>query len=305
MTSETTLHFITGLVLASTLSLLPAGCAQTLDTEAQSEPLIRGARWHHVHINTTDSAAAEAYYSAHFNAAPEPFPGVDASVKSGDAWVFFNQVERAAPTDLVTPIWHIGWGAPDPQAEFEKQKALGNNITVPLTELVGGVTRYKPGEFYYMYVESPDGTLIELNTAATDEFGHIHMYASDPFATGAWYGRYFGVRPETESAAPSSDGSPPAFPRRSLNFDQVNMIIYPERFARSLAKNGLGGLQRTTGYVNDHIGVEVADLSAALKTFREEGVEILETESELGNGVQHAFILGPDNMVIELLELEN
>ena len=77
MTSETTLHFITGLVLASTLSLLPAGCAQTLDTEAQSEPLIRGARWHHVHINTTDSAAAAADLFAPTPTAPPNFLDLD------------------------------------------------------------------------------------------------------------------------------------------------------------------------------------------------------------------------------------
>ncbi|MAP95228.1 MAG: hypothetical protein CMK07_09795, partial [Ponticaulis sp.] len=182
--------FVTAIGAAMT-----AACAQT-DPVTLSETdgaQIEGARWHHVHINTVDAAASAGYYDKFFDADAASFSGADAAVKSGDSWILFEEVETAAPTDLITPIWHIGFGATNPQAEERRQIELGNTIQSPLRELVGGVTGYKPGEFYFMYVQSPDGTLIELNTAPTDQFGHIHLYSANPFAAAAWYCRYFGV----------------------------------------------------------------------------------------------------------------
>ncbi|MAP94009.1 MAG: hypothetical protein CMK07_03565, partial [Ponticaulis sp.] len=111
-----------------------------------------------------------------------------------------------------------------------------------------------------------------------------------------------GVRPRPRPV--TEDGGPPAFARSSLDFNQVNMIIYPDRFSRALADAGETELRRTSGYVNDHIGVEVPDLELALDILRQDDVEVLEGISDVASGVRHAYILGPDNMVIELLEID-
>ncbi|MAK60064.1 MAG: hypothetical protein CMK09_03700 [Ponticaulis sp.] len=293
---------VTGAILATT----PATFAEE---DPNATGLIEGARWHHVEINSTDPAASAAYYEKHFDAYVTDFPGSDAAIRAQHVYLLFNEVDEPASTALNTAIMHIGWGAPDPHRAFERQKDLGADFSVPIRDISGSFSDLPYGSFYFMYIRSPDGTIIELNTSHTNDFGHIHMYAADPVATGDWWIRYFGVtgRPlstaddyETEMTNGLS-GRPGE--RSSHMFDQVNMIIYPDFGARR-SKDWVGDeLQTTRGTVNDHIGISVADLDAALALFRADGVTILEEASEMSEGVRHAFIEGPDAVVIELLEL--
>ena len=48
--------------------------------------------------------------------------------------------------------------------------------------------------FFYAYVDGPDHSLIELNTSSNHNFGHVHMFSTNPPATGAWYAKHFGWR---------------------------------------------------------------------------------------------------------------
>lgn len=286
-----------------------AGCA-TAQTEADSlaTGLIEGARWHHVEINSTDPAASAAYYEKHFDAYVTDFPGAGAAIRAQHVYLLFNEVEEPASTALNTGIWHIGWGAPDPHYEFKRQQDLGADFYTPIRDLSNAFEYLPYGSFYFMYVKSPDGTLIEINTSHTNDFGHIHMYCADPVATGDWWIRYFGVtgRPLSsdesyESKMTNGLGGNPGG-RSSHMFDQVNMILYPDTGPRR-SKDWVGDkLQTTRGTVNDHIGISVADLDAALAIFEADGVTILEGASDMEDGIRHAFIEGPDAVVIELLE---
>lgn len=280
------------------------------ETDTLATGLISGARWHHVDINSTDPAASAAYYEKHFDAYVTDFPGADAAIRAQHVYLLFNKVDEPASTAANTAIMHIGWGAPDPHREFERQKALGAEFQTSIRDISGSFRELPYGSFFFMYLKSPDGTIIELNTSHTNDFGHIHMYAADPIATGDWWIRYFGVtgRPlsgaadyETEMTNGLS-GRPGE--RSSHMFDQVNMIIYPDFGARR-SKDWVGDkLQTTRGTVNDHIGITVPDLDAALAIFRADGVPILDEPSEFATGSRHAFIEGPDAVVIELIEFE-
>jgi catechol 2,3-dioxygenase-like lactoylglutathione lyase family enzyme len=164
-----------------------------------------------------------------------------------------------------------------------------------------------------MYVESPDGTWIELNTARTDNFGHMHMFSADPIAAGDWYIKFFGVR----GRARSTPETPPRTPRMSLTgiqvgpssslyFDNVNMIIYPIQYSQKVYaadwKPGQTELESTRGNVNDHFGVSVPDLDAALKIMRANGVKITQEPRDVRGKFKFAFIEGPDRVAIELIE---
>tara|TARA_Y100000052_G_scaffold23793_1_gene25698 strand:- start:26373 stop:26573 length:201 start_codon:yes stop_codon:yes gene_type:complete len=54
--------------------------------------------------------------------------------------------------------------------------------------------------------------------------------------------------------------------------------------------------------VNDHIGITVEDLDEALRVFTENGVAILAGAKDYTDSMRHAFVVGPDNIAIELLE---
>jgi catechol 2,3-dioxygenase-like lactoylglutathione lyase family enzyme len=274
-----------------------------------SRPLISNARWHHIHFNSTDPARAIQYYTKHFDAKPARFAGLMDAVWTQKSWLLFSKVNATPSTAHDTAIWHVGWGAPDPKAEFVRQQQLGNRFQQPLTDISTGLGG-TPDRFYYMYVESPDGTWVELNTARTDDFGHVHLFAADPLAAADWYIEMFGLKRRgsaTPSRAPRmSLTGVQVGPSASLDFDNVNIIIYPVQYSQKVFAQdweaGQTELDSTRGNVNDHIGVSVPDLEAALATMRARGVRVTQELREVGGKFKYAFIEGPDRIAIELIE---
>src|SRR5688572_29508713 len=92
-------------VAAACASLLPA----TASAQAPESPPAPTAHFHHVHLNTTDPDAAIEFYTTKFKARREKFAGADA-VWTGDSWLLFTRVSEPPASELVSPIWHIGWG---------------------------------------------------------------------------------------------------------------------------------------------------------------------------------------------------
>ena len=60
----------------------------------------------------------------------------------------------AALGKIVSPIWHMGWGAEDMKASYQKQLDMGTKFFTPLTPLP-----WASPNFYYAYVEGPDHAL--------------------------------------------------------------------------------------------------------------------------------------------------
>ena len=159
---------------------------------------MRQAHFHHVHLNATDPASAIDFYTSKFKARKESFAGLGDAVWTGDSWLLFTKVDAPPPSELLSGIWHIGWGAEDMQSTYQQQLAKGTRFATPITDISDMVGGNRP--FFYAYVDGPDHVLIELNTARHHNFGHVHMFSADPPAAGAWYAKQFGFRslPRTE-----------------------------------------------------------------------------------------------------------
>ena len=246
-----------------------------------------------MHLNTTDPAAAIEFYTSKFKARKESFAGLGDAVWTGDSWLLFTKVDAPPPSDLLSGIWHIGWGAEDMQATYQQQLAKGTRFATPITDisdLVGGNRA-----FFYAYVDGPDHVLIELNTARHHNFGHVHLFSADPPAAGAWYAKELGLRsfPQTEKRIYRDvQIAPAAF----VTADHVSMIIYPVEYRG-------GTIVPTRGRVVDHLGFSVDDLDAALARLRHDGVKVTAEPRSIADGkVRFAFIEGPDQVAIELLE---
>lgn len=256
-------------------------------------PIVKGARLHHVHLNVTDRREAIAYYLRHVDARAETFAGEDA-VWVQRSWILFNEVkERPAPS-AGTGINHIGWGAPDPRAEFERQKALGATFDPEITDIGVGLGGRAKTDFSFMYLIGPNGEIIELNTDEDDNFGHIHFYNRQPFTASGWYGNMFGLV-ESDPVFPGHAthyGIGDRMSRR--HFGNVNTIFSLER--------GEAEIKPTTGTVIDHIGIAVPNLDAAMAAIKPYNVTILAQPATGGPGWRHAFIEGPDRVAIELIE---
>jgi catechol 2,3-dioxygenase-like lactoylglutathione lyase family enzyme len=255
--------------------------------------LAQTAHFHHVHLNSADPASAIQFYTSRFKARKESFAGLGDAVWTGDSWLLFTKVDAPPPSELLSGIWHIGWGAEDMQSTYQQQLAKGTRFATPITDIsdmVGGNS-----QFFYAYVDGPDHVLIELNTARHHNFGHVHMFSADPPAAGAWYAKQFGFRsfPRTEKRVYRDvQIAPAAF----VTADHVSMIIYPVEYRG-------GAFVSTRGRVVDHLGFGVDDLDATLARMRNDGVKVTEEPRSLADGrIKFAFIEGPDQVAIELIQ---
>ena len=87
--------------------------------------------------------------------------------------------------------------------------------------------------------------------------------------------------------------------------DNVNIIIFPAEHARQAYPEQWKGrttLATTRGRVVDHIAFAVDNLADALGRLRAGGVTVLEEPRLRIAGMRSAFIQGPDNVVVEIVE---
>jgi catechol 2,3-dioxygenase-like lactoylglutathione lyase family enzyme len=261
------------------------------------------AHFHHVHLNTTDPAAAIAFYTAKFKARKEKFAGAMDAVWTGDSWLLFTKVASPPPSELLSAIWHIGWGAEDMKSTYQKQVDSGTKFATPITDITAMTGGARP--FFYAYVDGPDHTLIELNTAGHHNFGHVHMFSTDAPAAGAWYAKHFGVR-----ARPQPDkrvyNNAQIAPAAFVTADHVSMIIYPIEYIQGAAPDlwkDRTAFAPTRERVIDHLGFSVDNLDATLERLRRDGVKVTSEPRSIANGqIRFSFIEGPDRVAIELLE---
>jgi catechol 2,3-dioxygenase-like lactoylglutathione lyase family enzyme len=126
----------------------------------------------------------------------------------------------------------------------------------------------------------PESQIIRLN--------HIHIICSDLTASESWFVEGIGAdlveRRESRGMATSE-----------LRLAGICLLLRAAHKDEALA----AGRQRRYG--TDHFGLEVADVDATVETLRARGVVIArEPANSPRNRV--AFIQGPDNLVIELVE---
>jgi catechol 2,3-dioxygenase-like lactoylglutathione lyase family enzyme len=275
---------------------------------AQAQQLVH---FHHVHLNSTNPDAAIEFYTKHFSSEPARFGGMNA-VWTQKFWLLFNKVKQAPPSDVVSAIYHIGWGAEDMKAEYQRQIDLGARFETPLTDGADLFGSGNPGRAYFAYVDGPDHALIEINTTNNHVFQHIHLLSADPVATAQWYAKEFG--------APIGLGGPgrgerravnglQVFPMTSVRVDNVNFIWFPKEFASEGVYKKQWESRKDfaspRGRVIDHFAFSVDSLDETLARLKKDGVRVLEPlRKSLGGKLKSAFIEGPDKVQIELVEGE-
>lgn len=278
---------------AAPLSALSQAPPSAQDLAKAVGPIVAGAHFHHVHLNVKDRAAELAFYPRHFKARVARFADTEDAIWTQRSWILFNLVGTDPEPQAGTAISHFGFGAPDAKAEFARQQKLGATFMTELTDISRGLGG-EPEQFQFMYVRGPGGEQIEINTDPDSNFGHVHLSSADPLATGAWYRNMFGF---TEA--------PPYFPHLVVQtgsgrtsrqfFDNVNFIVAaarPDATFRSSANS-----------IVDHIAVSVPNLDAALAAVRTRRVPVVrDAASGPKNAFRHAFIEGPDKILIELIE---
>jgi catechol 2,3-dioxygenase-like lactoylglutathione lyase family enzyme len=262
------------------------------------------AHFHHVHLNATDPAAAIDFYAAKFDCEKSRFAGKMDAVWAQKSWLLFNKVGKPPQADITSAIWHIGWGAEDMKAAYQKQLDSGTKFATPITDIsdIGGGNA--TGRFFFAYVDGPDHQLIELNTAPHHHFGHIHMLSKDPAAAAEWYVKELGMERRGGTREVRMYRGFQIAPNASLIMDNVNFIIFPMEYAKTqwpeLWKDRTD-FEPTSGHVTDHIGFSVDNLEQTLARMKKDGVKVT-AGPHSGPGGKYAFVEGPDHVKIELVE---
>lgn len=289
---------VAGLLVAS-MVVLGAGVPRGSTAAPDDTPAI--ARFHHLHLNSTDPAAAIDFYTTKFDCEKARFAGLVDAVLAQKSWLLFTRVGSSPAWELTSAIWHFGWGAEDMQATYKKQLDMGTKFFTPITPL--------SQTFFYAYVEGPDRALIELNTARHHHFGHLHLFSEDPVTAGEWYMKHFGMTRRGNPANPPS--REPRFrngfqigPSMSMMMDDVNVIIYPVQYSRQAYPEhwkGKTGIEPTKGRTVDHVGFAVDDLAGKLEGLRKDGVKVTDEIRSIGK-LKYAFVEGPDRIRIEIVQ---
>ena len=122
---------------------------------------------------------------------------------------------------------------------------------------------------------------------------HVHVRSSDPQASAAWYEKYFNAKtlwareimPGTVTVSMEVGG-----PVR-LNISSKPAGTSEERRAAELNRLGL-----------EHFGFDVTDLEAELARLEAAGVRIVLPLTATPTGSRLAYIEGPDDVLIELVQ---
>ena len=268
-----------------------------------ASPSFAQTHFHHAHLNSVDPAAAIDFYTTHLSGEKATFHGKPA-VWTQQSWLLFTKVRQAAPSEVISPLFHIGWGAEDMKAEFERQMKLGTTFQTVLTdgvELFGAGTRDRN---FFMYLDGPDHVTIEVQSAMHHDFMHVHLFSDDPVAAAAWYQQHLGIATRTTLETVRAFRGIPTGPSASMQLDNVTFWIYPTSHARALYGGqwkGRTGFATNRGRALDHVALSVDHLDETLARLKQEGVRIVSGPRNV-DGLRSAFIDAPDKMELELVE---
>lgn len=211
--------------------------------------------FHHVHLNSTDPGASIAFYGAKFDCEKAVGPDGRDAIRTQKSWILFNRVDQQPPAEILSGIWHIGWGAEDMASAYQKQLDSGTRFATPLTD-ISDLAGLAKGRFFYAYVDGPNHELIELNTASNHRFGHLHLLSADPLAAAAWYHERLGLPIVGKQEQKRIYNGFQVAPSATLQADNVRIIIYPVEYARTAWPTlwaGRKDFESTKGRVVDHI----------------------------------------------------
>ena len=200
------------------------------------------------------------------------FPGLYINLNLG--------TEKGDGATVGSVVNHVGFIVDNVQRRVAEWKAKGVAV-LPGGTLPDGKTRLDQA-----YVVTPDGVRIEILEDKTqampirNEHIHLSLTAADVPKAQAWYAKTFGGQAATRNDAPV------------VNVPGVQM-----RFAMADAKQ-----TPTRGRVLDHIGFDVKDHAAFVKTLEAAGIKLDEPVRKSPTGSTITYITDPWGTRIEIVQ---
>jgi lactoylglutathione lyase len=121
-------------------------------------------------------------------------------------------------------------------------------------------------------------------------YDHVHLRSPDPDATASYYERMFGA--EIIKSVMSN-----GLPRTDMRLGGVMFFIAQVPQDAGLAKKPEGSFVGL-----DHMGLRVKNIDTVVAELKAKGAEFTVEPKTIRPGVRIAFVRGPQNVLIELLD---
>jgi catechol 2,3-dioxygenase-like lactoylglutathione lyase family enzyme len=311
-------------------------------TQQPAAPAASTTHFHHVHLNSTNPAAATDYYIKAFPTSTKVSMGGFDGLKTANVAVLFTKVNTPPPNDPPTAVWHFGWLVPDSRARMDMFDQMGLKVdqmyATPDGPMVKITSETFPGNLTaeqaaqakannvqpthvggYEYLRGPDGVMFENNGNSPERVDHLHMFAENPVCAQLWYATHLGGvaqgprgrAGEPPPPAPTMDTckqpyGPPTFPSPTKNGwlrAPTAVVRFDDVAFYIIPKQTSGPLAPTKGQGFDHMGLSVSNLDATVAKLRSDGVKFLEQPHPWSN-TRAAMVEGPDQVSIEIVEVK-
>lgn len=121
-------------------------------------------------------------------------------------------------------------------------------------------------------------------------YDHVHLRSPDPDATAAYYERMFGA--EIIKSVMSN-----GLPRTDIKLGGVMFFIAQVPADATIAQKPEGSFVGL-----DHMGLRVREIDRVCDELKAKGAEFTVEPKTIRPGVRIAFVRGPQNVLIELLD---
>jgi len=122
-------------------------------------------------------------------------------------------------------------------------------------------------------------------------FDHVHLSSLDPFATAQWFADNFGAEVKHPFTEPNGVG------HVVVNLKGANI------FVKGRADKPAARSNSTLTFGIEHISILTDNLDAAVPELKTKGITfVMDISGTLLPGVRHAFLRGPDDILVELIE---
>jgi catechol 2,3-dioxygenase-like lactoylglutathione lyase family enzyme len=235
------------------------------------------ADYHHIHLTAPIPEDAAQWYIKHMGC--EVMAGRKDAARCGTVQLLFYRRAPKGGTEG-TGMHHIGFSFLNLAEKMKELEAGGVKIVTPMRE-----GRLKTG-----FVEDPWGTRIEVvEDAESLGLYHVHLHTADPEGTLKWYQSAFGGQ---------------LLKRKRTGVDGLLYgtfwVLATKPAAHELP------LQPTDGRAVDHLGFSFANLDASVVELKGKGVkfrnDVRTVTNAIGETLKVAFIIGPDDVTIELVQ---
>ena len=125
------------------------------------------------------------------------------------------------------------------------------------------------------------------------KLNHLHLKATDPEHSANWYVNAFNFNILSNTVRASGS--------RFITCETTNRIVVNISSAGTDENMGIGNASPHWGL--EHFGIEVDDLDIQNKRLVDLGAKLLVGPNDSSTGMRIAFIQGPDDVRIELMQL--